>query len=223
MGSHKIGGKMLGKEEYARFVLGSVCHEKAKFFIVKKVLSDSVNILNIMGALTGTAETKAATFLKKSNWYKTFISKDNISPDFLKMYRFAAFVSKNIKKDSFIGKKTDGNLLKEAKDKLGKSYKIGYTTKAYGDYHLQQCFVEAVTELIEKTFGSKDPAKKGKEPTAPYYGFEPESDAEKAAKAAALAKALAEEKKKDFDLAMAAEEEKKKHDDPYYDPPEGEK
>lgn len=143
---------MLGKEEYVKFVLGSVCHERAKFFIVDKVLKNHVNIFNKISAIKGTAKERSAAFIKSSGWYLDFISKSNIAPDFLTMYRFAAFVSKNIEKDGFIGKKLDNKLLKEAKNTKGKSYSTGHTSEAVGDYYLQQIFVDAMTEMIEKTF-----------------------------------------------------------------------
>jgi hypothetical protein len=63
---------MLGKAEYVKFVLGSVCHERAKFFIVDKVLKNHVNIFNKISAIKGTAKERSAAFIKSSGWSSKF-------------------------------------------------------------------------------------------------------------------------------------------------------
>ena len=149
---------MLGKAEYIKFVLGSVCHERAKIFIVDKILN-SISILNKLAATPGsTSEIAAINYLKSTNWYQDFVSE--MDPDFRKLYRFGAFVSKMIEKDKFLAGKAGNKLKKMAEDKKNKPYSagatsLGYTANEVGDYHLQQIFVETMAELIEKTFKVK--------------------------------------------------------------------
>ena len=146
---------MLGKEENAKFVLESVCRERARFFLIDVLTQkDLESVIKFIVSQTGGLEPqeRAVKFLKAYPLYQAFISKANIDPDFLKMYRFAAFVSKNIEKDKFIGKKIDDGLKEVAMFRKGKSYLIDYETQDPGDYFLQQIFVEEVTEFIEKTF-----------------------------------------------------------------------
>ena len=142
---------MLGKAEYIKFVLGSVCHERAKIFIIDKILNN-VSLLNQLASTPGAnAETKAISFLlKNTNWYQEFVNE--MAPDFRKLYRFGAFVSKTIKKDKFVAWKLNNELKAIAESKKSQSYSIGYSNNEPGDYYLQQCFVETLAELIEKTF-----------------------------------------------------------------------
>ena len=139
---------MLGKAEYVKFVLGSVCHERAKIFIIDKILKD-VKLLDQLAALSGSPEPRAISFLKNTNWYEEFVGEMDV--DFRKLYRFGAFVSKTIKKDKFVARKLNNELKATAEGKKGHS-PIGYSTNEVGDYYLQQIFVEALVELIEKTF-----------------------------------------------------------------------
>lgn len=43
---------MLGKAEYVKFVLGSVCHERAKIFIIDKILKN-IKLLDQLAAAPG--------------------------------------------------------------------------------------------------------------------------------------------------------------------------
>ena len=147
---------MLGKAEYVKFVLGSVCHERAKIFIVDKVLGDFPNILNNIAKAPGPQsnyEARAVSYLKDTNWYAEFVKE--IDVNFRKLYRLGAFLSKTIKDDKFIARKIDSELKSIAEAKKGASYSIGgvslgYSTSEIGDYYLQQIFVEAMAELIER-------------------------------------------------------------------------
>ena len=141
---------MLGKAEYVKFVLGSVCHERAKIFIIDKILKN-IKLLDQLAAAPGnTTEAAAISFLKNTNWYQEFVNE--MDADFRKLYRFGAFVSKTIKKDKFVGRKLNNELKALAEGKKGHSYSIGYSNNEVGDYYLQQIFVETMAELIEKTF-----------------------------------------------------------------------
>ena len=141
---------MLGKAEYVKFVLGSVCHERAKIFIIDKILKN-IKLLDQLAAAPGnTTEAAAISFLKNTNWYQEFVNE--MDTDFRKLYRFGAFVSKTIKKDKFVGRKLNNELKALAEGKKGHSYSIGYSNNEVGDYYLQQIFVETMAELIEKTF-----------------------------------------------------------------------
>ena len=99
---------MLGKAEYVRYVLGSVCKERAKIFISDKIVKKPEVIEEL-------SKSEVESFLNKKGWYEEFI--EDIPEKYRKLYRFAAFVSDNIgtiNKDKFSIAKVDNTAVEHA-------------------------------------------------------------------------------------------------------------
>ena len=135
---------MLGKAEYVKFVLRSLCEERARIFVSDKIVAGEIQSLS-------SQSTK--DFLDEKGWYQEFIEdlKNTASPEFVKMYRFAAFVSSNIseqgfKKDKFNIKKFDDTAAEHAED-FSKKGQLDNFEKVPGEWHLQGIFISVVDEL----------------------------------------------------------------------------
>lgn len=132
---------MLGKGEYLKFVLKSICEERIRIFLSDKVIQneDSINVLKNSSDITA--------FLNEQGWYKDFIN--DLPPDFKPLYRFAAFTSNNIgtlKKDKFNINKVDSTALDQANEFKNKS-KLKDSENVYGEWHLQDIFINEVKKL----------------------------------------------------------------------------
>lgn len=141
---------MLGKAEYVKFVLRSLCEERARIFISDKVLGGE--------DISDLKEETAQDFLNKykEGWYDQFITdlEATSSPEFVKMYRFAAFVSSNIseqgKKDKFDIKKFDDTAAEHAAEfSKEDNFKLTNFEQVPGEWHLQGIFISVVDELKE--------------------------------------------------------------------------
>lgn len=138
---------MLGKAEYVKFVLRSLCEERARIFISDKIIVAGENIQNLSSKST-------IDFLNEEGWYQDFIEdlKNTASPEFVKLYRFAAFVSSNIseqgKKDKFDIKKFDNTAIGQAEE-FSKKGKLTKFEQVPGEWHLQSIFISVVDELKE--------------------------------------------------------------------------
>ena len=137
---------MLGKAEYVKFVLRSLCEERARIFVADKIVAgDEIESLK---------DQSTIEFLNKKDWYQEFINRleATSSPEFVKLYRFAAFVTSNIseqgKKDKFDVKKFDNTAADQAEEfsKKGKG-KLAYFEQVPGEWHLQGIFISVVDEL----------------------------------------------------------------------------
>jgi len=137
---------MLGKAEYVKFVLRSLCEERARIFVSDKIVAgDEIESLK---------DQSTIEFLNKKDWYQEFINRleATSSPEFVKLYRFAAFVTSNIseqgKKDKFDVKKFDNTAADQAEEfsKKGKG-KLAYFEQVPGEWHLQGIFISVVDEL----------------------------------------------------------------------------
>ena len=129
---------MLGKAEYLKYVLKSVCEERIRFFLSEKAISEpkSLEVLKNSSSIIA--------FLNGNNWYSEFISR--IPTEYEPLYRFAAFVSDNINKDKFIIKKIDGTALAHATNFIEKG-KLDKFQKAHGEWHLQSIFIDQTQNL----------------------------------------------------------------------------
>ena len=138
---------MLGKAEYVKFVLRSLCEERARIFISDKIAAGEVN--------QSLSKQSTIAFLNEKGWYDQFITdlEATSSPEFVKMYRFAAFVSSNIsqkgsKKDKFDVFKFDDTAADQA-DEFSKKGKLTNFEQVPGEWHLQGIFISVVEELKE--------------------------------------------------------------------------
>lgn len=140
---------MLGKAEYVKFVLRSLCEERARIFISDKVLGGE--------DISDLEEETAQNFLNKKGWYDQFITdlEATSSPEFVKLYRFAAFVSSNIsekdsKKDKFDVFKFDDTAAEHAAEfSKEENFKLTNFEQVPGEWHLQGIFISVVDELKE--------------------------------------------------------------------------
>tara|TARA_S200002703_G_C3800550_1_gene247376 strand:+ start:896 stop:1324 length:429 start_codon:yes stop_codon:yes gene_type:complete len=140
---------MLGKAEYVKFVLRSLCEERARIFVSDKIVAGK-GIQNLSSKST-------IDFLNKEGWYQEFIEdlKNTASEEFVKLYRFAAFVSSNIsengKKDKFDIKKSDDgdDTAAEHAEEFSKKGKLTNFEQVPGEWHLQGIFISVVDELKE--------------------------------------------------------------------------
>ena len=138
---------MLGKAEYVKFVLRSLCEERARIFVSDKIVAGEEVIQSLSGQST-------IDFLNEKDWYQEFIEdlKNTASEEFVKLYRFAAFVSSNIseqgKKDKFDIKKFDDTAADQAEE-FSKKGKLTKFEKVPGEWHLQGIFISVVEELKE--------------------------------------------------------------------------
>lgn len=142
---------MLGKAEYVKFVLRSLCEERARIFVSDKIVSDKIAAGEVIQSLS---DQSTIAFLNEKGWYQEFINRleATSSPEFVKMYRFAAFVSSNIseqgKKDKFDVKKFDNTAIDQAEE-FSKKGKLTNFEQVPGEWHLQSIFISVVDELKE--------------------------------------------------------------------------
>ena len=144
---------MLGKAEYVKFVLRSLCEERARIFISDKIVGGE----NIQSLIQSLSNQSTIDFLNEKDWYQEFINhlEATSSPEFVKMYRFAAFVSSNIsengKKDKFDIKKSDDgdDTAAEHAEEFSKKGKLTKFEQVPGEWHLQGIFISVVDELKE--------------------------------------------------------------------------
>ena len=136
---------MLGKAEYVKFVLRSLCEERARIFVSDKIVAGE--------DIQSLSNQSTIAFLDGKGWYQEFIEdlKNTASPEFVKMYRFAAFVSSNIseqgfKKDKFNIKKFDDTAAEHAKE-FSKKGQLANFEEVPGEWHLQGIFISVVDEL----------------------------------------------------------------------------
>lgn len=131
---------MLGKAEYAKFVLKSICEERIRNFLSNKVIDKEIDLNNLKSK-------EVIDFLNTNFLYTEFISR--IPIEFRPLYRFAAFVSDNIgktKKDKFEINKQDGTAEKH-KNEFIKKGKLNNFENVPGEWHLQTIFVNEVQKL----------------------------------------------------------------------------
>jgi hypothetical protein len=141
---------MLGKAEYVKFVLRSLCEERARIFVSDKIVAEE----DIQSLIQSLSNQSTIDFLNEKDWYQEFINRleATSSPEFVKLYRFAAFVTSNIseqgKKDKFDVKKFDNTAADQAEEfsKKGKG-KLAYFEQVPGEWHLQGIFISVVDEL----------------------------------------------------------------------------
>jgi len=138
---------MLGKAEYVKFVLRSLCEERARIFVSDKIVAGE--------DIQSLSNQSTIAFLDGKGWYQEFIEdlKNTASPEFVKMYRFAAFVSSNIseqgfKKDKFNIKKFDDTAAEHAEEfSKEDNFKLTNFEQVPGEWHLQGIFISVVDEL----------------------------------------------------------------------------
>ena len=143
---------MLGKAEYVKFVLRSLCEERARIFVSDKIVSDKIAAGEVIQSLSNQ---ETIEFLNEKDWYQEFIEdlKNTASEEFVKLYRFAAFVSSNIseqgKKDKFDIKKSDNgdDTAAEHAEEFSKKGQLDNFEKVPGEWHLQGIFISVVDEL----------------------------------------------------------------------------
>ena len=137
---------MLGKAEYVKFVLKSLCEERARIFVSDKIVAGE--------DIQSLSNQSTIAFLNEKGWYQEFIEdlKNTASEEFVKLYRFAAFVSSNIseqgKKDKFDIKKFDDTAADQAEE-FSKKGKLTNFEQVPGEWHLQGIFISVVEELKE--------------------------------------------------------------------------
>tara|TARA_A100001515_G_scaffold136630_1_gene128548 strand:- start:177 stop:584 length:408 start_codon:yes stop_codon:yes gene_type:complete len=133
---------MLGKAEYVKYVLNSVCRERARIFVSDKFLSEPATLKQL-------SNSDVESFLDEKGWYEEFM--EEIPKDLRNLYRFAAFVSDNIgniTKDKFGITKVDNTAVEHAAEFSKKGQLIKFE-KVPGEWHLQGIFIEIVKELKE--------------------------------------------------------------------------
>ena len=133
---------MLGKGEYVKYVLNSVCRERARIFVSDKFLSEPATLKQL-------SNSDVESFLDEKGWYEEFM--EEIPKDLRNLYRFAAFVSDNIgniTKDKFGITKVDNTAVEHAAEFSKKGQLIKFE-KVPGEWHLQGIFIEIVKELKE--------------------------------------------------------------------------
>ena len=149
---------MLGKAEYVRFVLGSVCKERARIFLSDKIIESPSSIIDL-------SKSDVKTFLDKTGWYGEFIA--DIPEKYRNLYRFAAFVSDNvgtINKDKFSIAQNDQTAMQHASE-FSKKGQLASFEEVPGEWHLQGIFIGVVEELkgasgatVTTTAGAGKPA-----------------------------------------------------------------
>jgi hypothetical protein len=135
---------MLGKAEYVKYTLRSICEERIRYFLSNKVIDSPQYFIQSL-----KNSPSVESFLNESGWYQDFI--DRIPVEYESLYRFAAFVSDNIgnlKKDKFDIKKEDGTAKLQAETFIEKS-KLNEYQKVPGEWHLQKIFIQEVQKLKE--------------------------------------------------------------------------
>ena len=111
---------MLGKAEYVKYVLNSVCRERARIFVSDKFLSEPATIKQL-------SNSDVESFLDEKEWYQQFILG-------------------NITKDKFGITKVDNTAVEHAAEFSEKGQLIKFE-KVPGEWHLQGIFIEVVKEL----------------------------------------------------------------------------
>jgi len=142
---------MLGKAEYVKFVLRSLCEERARIFVSDKIVAEE----DIQSLIQSLSDQSTIDFLNGKDWYQEFIEdlKNTASPEFVKMYRFAAFVSSNIsekgsKKDKFDVIKFDDTAIDQAAEfSKEDNFELTNFEQVPGEWHLQGIFISVVDEL----------------------------------------------------------------------------
>jgi len=135
---------MLGKAEYVKYVLRSVCEERIKIFLSEKFITKELTqeIVN---------QKTPIDLIDELSLYQKFI--EQIPSDLRDLYRFGAFVSDNIgkvKKDKFDIKKFDNTAEKHAQEfKKSEKAKLKYFEEVPGEWHLQELFIKEVEILRE--------------------------------------------------------------------------
>jgi hypothetical protein len=140
---------MLGKAEYVKFVLRSLCEERARIFVSDKIVAGE--------DIQSLSNQSTIAFLDGKGWYQEFIEdlKNTASEEFVKLYRFAAFVSSNIsqkgsKKDKFDVFKFDDTAIDQAAEfSKEDNFKLTNFEQVPGEWHLQGIFISVVEELKE--------------------------------------------------------------------------
>ena len=141
---------MLGKAEYVKFVLRSLCEERARIFVSDKIVAEE----DIQSLIQSLSNQSTIDFLNEKDWYQEFINRleATSSPEFVKLYRFAAFVTSNIseqgKKDKFDVKQFDNTAADQAEE-FSKKGKLTNFEQVPGEWHLQGIFISVVDELKE--------------------------------------------------------------------------
>jgi hypothetical protein len=137
---------MLGKAEYVKFVLRSLCEERARIFVSDKIVAGE--------DIQSLSNQSTIVFLNEKGWYQEFIEdlKNTASEEFVKLYRFAAFVSSNIsqngKKDKFDVFKFDDTAIDQAAEfSKEENFKLANFEQVPGEWHLQGIFISVVDEL----------------------------------------------------------------------------
>jgi hypothetical protein len=133
---------MLGKAEYVKLVLNSVCKERARIFVSDKIINESSTLKQL-------SDLDVKSFLDEKGWYEEFI--EDIPKEYRDLYRFAAFVSDNIgniNKDKFSIAKVDKTAIQHAA-KFSQKGQLENFEKVPGEWHLQGIFIEVVKELKE--------------------------------------------------------------------------
>ena len=144
---------MLGKAEYVKFVLRSLCEERARIFVSDKIVAEE----DIQSLIQSLSNQSTIDFLNEKDWYQEFINRleATSSPEFVKLYRFAAFVSNNIsekgsKKDKFDVFKFDDTAIDQAAEfSKEDNFKLTNFEQVPGEWHLQGIFISVVEELKE--------------------------------------------------------------------------
>lgn len=135
---------MLGKAEYVKYVLRSICEERIRFFLSNKVIDGPQIFIESL-----KDSSNVESFLNDFGWYQEFI--DRIPIEFEPLYRFSAYISDNIgnlKKDKFDIKKEDGSAKSQIEEFISKSQLNDYE-KVPGEWHLQKIFIQEVKKLKE--------------------------------------------------------------------------
>lgn len=135
---------MLGKAEYVKFTLRSICEERIRHFLSNVVIEEPQIFITFIKDYNN-----AEDFLNDFDLYKEFINR--IPAEFVPLYRFAAFVSDNIgnlKKDKFDIKKEDGSAKAQIEEFITKN-KLNIYEEVPGEWHLQKIFIQEVKKLKE--------------------------------------------------------------------------
>ena len=124
---------MLGKAEYVKFVLRSVCEERIRIFLSEQIITKNITTNLIK-------QKEPIELINELSLYEKFL--DTVPPELKNLYRFAAFVADNvgkIKKDKFDVKKFDNTAKKHAEEfKKPENFKLNYFEEVPGEWHLDR-------------------------------------------------------------------------------------
>lgn len=135
---------MLGKAEYVKFTLRSICEERIRHFLSILVIDKPQIFVTFLKDYNNVED-----FLNDFDIYQEFINR--IPTEFIPLYRFSAFVSDNIgnlKKDKFDVKKEDGSAKAQIEEFITKN-KLNIYEEVPGEWHLQKIFIQEVKKLKE--------------------------------------------------------------------------